>query len=585
MSQAKNMAAHLSGYGRNGDTLLMHVNPQEVRALDMMAGIAGRHITKNPDTGLPEAFNLFDILPFAVNLIFPGMGTAAQVALGAASGAASSAVEGGDPLTGALTGGVMSGIGSNVFGSGTPVPEAVKAGTGAAAAGAAAPAVAAGATQAAMDLTTEGTKYLTDAFGKGSDAFVGKLFSGSNLPLTLAGASILGSVLPQSGYEEEDKASGPKNEWRPGEGYVPFQQAGVRSYTPAAVSPTGIEQNWISYGPSAGPESYRRFADGGQVSMSQQIADIRSASGARPYTSPRSDAPGGKVGRFRGPAPGGNIRDEIQRAQDRFITRRGGKAGNGNVAPLPRNDKGPQTPQFVQGPDPSSYIQGAPEAVSSSPVAMPQPVLGMQFKMPELLQPPVMPASPEGGFTPMGQPLPMPQEPGFADGGPVAGGIMQGVPMPAPVPPAPLGVPMNAPMPRGMPEVDDQKLIQAAAAALMGQIPNGEGIIRMFVDKFGPEALQQLMDMVNPQIPENMGRLMRGPGDGRSDSIPAVIDGKQPAKLSTGEFVVPAKAVSKLGRGSTDAGAAKLQNMVNKVSRKPAERAPEVIDDEEAMKI
>lgn len=582
MSQAKNMAAHLSGYGRNGDTMLMHVNPEEVRALDMMAGIAGRHVTTNPDTGLPEAFNLFDILPFAINLIAPGMGTAAQVALGAASGAASSAVEGGDPLTGALTGGVMGGISGNIFGGAGPADAAIKASTTAAnqAAGQAVG-------QAALDgieraaIPANSAKYLGDVFGKGSDAFVSNLFSGSNLPLTIAGASYLGSMLPQQGYEEEDKDYGPKNEWRPGEGYVPFQQAGVRSFSPAAVSPTGVEQNWISYGPSAGPESYRRFAEGGPVSMSQQIADIRASSGARPMSMPRSDAPGGKAGRFRGPVPGGSIRDEVQRAQDRFITRRGGKVGKGSA----RNDKGPPTPQFVQGPDPSSYIQAAQQPEAPSFVAMPQPLIGGQFKAPELAQPPVMPASPDGGFNPMGQPLQMPQEPGFADGGPVAGGIMQGIPMPPVMPPAPMGVPMNAPMPRGMPQIDDQKLIQAAAAAIRGQIPNGEGIIRMFVEKFGPEALQQLMDMVNPQIPENMGRLMRGPGDGRSDSIPAVIDGKQPAKLSTGEFVVPAKAVSKLGRGSTDAGAAKLQNMVNKVNRKPVERAPEILDDEEAMRI
>ena len=91
--------------------------------------------------------------------------------------------------------------------------------------------------------------------------------------------------------------------------------------------------------------------------------------------------------------------------------------------------------------------------------------------------------------------------------------------------------------------------------------------------------------MVNPPIPENMGRLLKGPGDGRSDSIPAAIDGVAPAKLSTGEFVVPAKAVSKLGRGSTEAGAQKLQSMVNKVNRKSFETAPGVIDDMEPMRI
>jgi hypothetical protein len=156
------------------------------------------------------------------------------------------------------------------------------------------------------------------------------------------------------------------------------------------------------------------------------------------------------------------------------------------------------------------------------------------------------------------------------------GGIAQGME----VPPEPQGMPGGQ---GGGSEMDDQRLIQLAAAALSGQIPNGEPIIQLFVAKFGEGALQKLMSMVNPQVPENMGRLLQGPGDGRSDSIPASIDGRAPAKLSTGEFVVPAKAVSKLGRGSTEAGAKKLQGMVNKVNRTSYDRAGGIIDDEEAM--
>jgi hypothetical protein len=62
-------------------------------------------------------------------------------------------------------------------------------------------------------------------------------------------------------------------------------------------------------------------------------------------------------------------------------------------------------------------------------------------------------------------------------------------------------------------------------------------------------------------------RLLKGPGDGMSDHIPAVIGGKQPARLAEGEFVVPADVVSHLGNGSTDAGAKKLYNMMDKVRK------------------
>ena len=61
------------------------------------------------------------------------------------------------------------------------------------------------------------------------------------------------------------------------------------------------------------------------------------------------------------------------------------------------------------------------------------------------------------------------------------------------------------------------------------------------------------------------GRLLRGPGDGVSDSIPATIGHKQPARLADGEFVVPARIVSELGNGSTEAGARKLYAMLDRI--------------------
>jgi hypothetical protein len=63
------------------------------------------------------------------------------------------------------------------------------------------------------------------------------------------------------------------------------------------------------------------------------------------------------------------------------------------------------------------------------------------------------------------------------------------------------------------------------------------------------------------------GRMLKGPGDGMSDNIPATIGGKQPARLADGEFVVPADVVSHLGNGSTDAGAKRLYSMMDKVRR------------------
>jgi hypothetical protein len=62
-------------------------------------------------------------------------------------------------------------------------------------------------------------------------------------------------------------------------------------------------------------------------------------------------------------------------------------------------------------------------------------------------------------------------------------------------------------------------------------------------------------------------RLLKGPGDGMSDNIPAMIGRKQPARLADGEFVIPADVVSHLGNGSTEAGAKRLHEMMTKVRR------------------
>ena len=61
------------------------------------------------------------------------------------------------------------------------------------------------------------------------------------------------------------------------------------------------------------------------------------------------------------------------------------------------------------------------------------------------------------------------------------------------------------------------------------------------------------------------GQLLKGPGDGVSDSIPATIGRGQPARLADGEFVIPSRIVSELGNGSTEAGAKQLYAMLARI--------------------
>lgn len=121
MMMARGGLTDLARMGRNGDTMLAHITPREAEILRMRGG-AG---TINPVTGMPEFFlkKLFKaILPFAINFIAPGLGTAIGTALGATGataaalgsaviGGVSSGLTGGNVLQGALMGGLGGGLG------------------------------------------------------------------------------------------------------------------------------------------------------------------------------------------------------------------------------------------------------------------------------------------------------------------------------------------------------------------------------------------------------------------------------------------------------------------------------------------
>jgi hypothetical protein len=122
-------------------------------------------------------------------------------------------------------------------------------------------------------------------------------------------------------------------------------------------------------------------------------------------------------------------------------------------------------------------------------------------------------------------------------------------------------------------------IIQEAAMALAGKHPNPQPVITRFVTMFGPEALQQLKAKLSQASP-SQGRFIQGPGTGQSDQVPARIDNGQEARLSDGEFVIPSDAVSGLGDGSSKAGAKRLQGMVDKVRKQKTGRTgrPKPVD-------
>lgn len=122
----------------------------------------------------------------------------------------------------------------------------------------------------------------------------------------------------------------------------------------------------------------------------------------------------------------------------------------------------------------------------------------------------------------------------------------------------------------GIPKLTMERLQNAVRGGNMGQRFFGSTAFRKDGGMVGC-ADGGIMSGLNSQELQSLGgysdggRLLRGPGDGVSDSIPARIGAKQEARLADGEFVVPARIVSELGNGSTDAGARKLYEMMDRV--------------------
>ena len=103
----------------------------------------------------------------------------------------------------------------------------------------------------------------------------------------------------------------------------------------------------------------------------------------------------------------------------------------------------------------------------------------------------------------------------------------------------------------------------------VNQYPTGMARGGAVPSKIEPPSMDQFYQtLLKPQANPMGGyaaSLVQGPGDGVSDSVPAHIDGQQPAALSRGEFVIPAKIVAEIGNGSSDAGADKLRAMMQRV--------------------
>jgi len=120
----------------------------------------------------------------------------------------------------------------------------------------------------------------------------------------------------------------------------------------------------------------------------------------------------------------------------------------------------------------------------------------------------------------------------------------------------------------GMTNVDP--LIQEVTMFILGESDNQQ-VVNQFVDKYGVEAFTQLREEILQSLVPNAqtSGLIEGVGNGgMDDDIMGTIGNKEKIAVSQDEFIVPADVVSMLGDGSSDAGSKELYDMMDRVRQK-----------------
>tara|TARA_B100000214_G_scaffold373962_2_gene355482 strand:- start:2392 stop:4665 length:2274 start_codon:yes stop_codon:yes gene_type:complete len=122
---------------------------------------------------------------------------------------------------------------------------------------------------------------------------------------------------------------------------------------------------------------------------------------------------------------------------------------------------------------------------------------------------------------------------------------------------------------QGSRQPDVERDIQALEAAVLGRVNKvlGEQITNMFVQKYGPDVYRVARESILRRSTPNAQTegMISGQGSGMDDMVQGMIGDEQPVAVSPGEFIVPADVVSGLGEGSSDAGAKKLDEMMDRV--------------------
>jgi hypothetical protein len=550
---AQQVTQQLASHGRHGDSMLVHMAPEEVAGI---ASLSPGSMTRNPVTGLPEAFNFKKLLqyglPIAASIAMPALAPAMAPALASGLGAG--------VATTALTGDIKRGMMSGIMGG------AMGAATGAAAGNAATAAAGSQATSASLGGIANnavGSSVLGAVPSAATQAVSTPAFQ-------MAGSQAASSLLPNTAAMTASAAPASSIGSRMAAPFASGSGLGGELFKARTMLPMSI-----AAGQMAGMDADdamnklgREQQEESDAKLRQSYGDLQGAyrggnpalqAGEDPF---RRNMSVNQPGMWKPPgmAMGGRTTTRIRDKDDKDGLPEGmppkayggidpvavqrGLRGNVSVAPPPGFAPG-FSPEF-------SYFQDDPSNIQSPPITGPAD-WSKRY---------------EGGpsHTVLGQPLAQrpgssayfnsvlpPNKPGEEDApkGMAGGGITAVNPGPPPAQP-------------GRPGPEDVKML---AMALMGGAEGADQIINQFVERFGPKAFQALRQMILSQ--GNPGTqtegMIQGQGGGMDDKVPGMIGNQQEVAVSPGEYIVPADVVSGLGDGSSDAGASELDGMMNNV--------------------
>jgi hypothetical protein len=508
-------AQHLASRGRKGDSMLVHMAPEEVSGLQALARAGGGTLTLNPDTGLPEANFLKRMLPMLIGAGITAAtgGAAAPWMVGLGLGGLETA------RTGSLEKGLMAGLGAyggagvagGLMGAGNA---AVSQAASAASPGFVGPMPGA---VSGMDALGAGIKNLGTAGGP--SAAISSM--GGGMDAAKYGLAALSPMMQPETAKPYDGGGPNPYEFE----YDPATQRYTRM-------PVGTRQRDM-----LAPTTPMMAADGGMMNSGpieamsdQNRMDTMMANGGQMF------AAGGQVnlqGTFTAGDQGG-----------------GGPFGQANANGYQAAGSGGPIPGFSSSFGQMGGGMGGfdPRAVQANPQGFAQHMAQMQQREQQIPGSTMM-GRPQGGSL---QQLAAQRTPeqraadqrqmesltGYGPNGFNNGGSNQ----------------MVGDM-RYRPERDNATIAANQANSNFSSYAAG-GMASM-----AQGGMSHLGDY------SDGGRLLKGPGDGTSDNIPGVIAGKRPARLADGEFVVSADVVSGLGNGSTDAGARKLYAMMDRVRK------------------